>query len=288
MSGTYTYREYPLVSGGRTLHLDCVSAAGTRPEKSILLLHGVTYSSHVFDVDYKDYSLVRLLAREGWAVWRLDMPGYGRSAPVEDGFLPDSRCAADCISGAAERIAAETGQEQLDLLGWSWGTVTAGRFAARRPARLRRLVLYAPILTGIGREEISEPFHRNTPAHAAEDFQKLPDGSFDPAAAERTVIERYCSSCLRCDGERSPNGGRREICVGRDRDLIELERIAVPTLIICGDRDPYLNAARLADSPARLPEGSALCVVPGAGHILMLEAPYYHRFQETVLSFLKK
>ena len=53
------YTEYSLERNGIALHLDRVSAEGTASQKSILLIHGVTYSSHEFDIDYKDYSLVR-------------------------------------------------------------------------------------------------------------------------------------------------------------------------------------------------------------------------------------
>ena len=51
--------------------------------------------------------------------------------------------------------------------------------AAERPELVDRLVLYAPILRGIGAEEVEEPFHRNTWADAAGDFQASDDGSFD-------------------------------------------------------------------------------------------------------------
>lgn len=287
ISDGYEYREFPLRRGGLALHLDRIALPGKRPERNILLTHGVTYSSHEFDLACKDYSLARFLAREGWAVWRLDIAGYGRSDAVDDGFLPDSDYAAEDVRAAAERIAEESGEKKTDLLGWSWGTVTAGRFAARHPELVRRLVLYAPILTGIGREEVTEPFHRNSREHAEEDFQKRPDGSLDFDTTESAVIELYCSNCLRYDGETSPNGGRRDICVERERDLIPLEKIAVPTLVICGDRDPYLNYERLDGCLARLPKGSARTVIPGGAHMLMLEKPYYREFRTKVAAFLK-
>ena len=283
----YEYREFPLERGGVALHLDRVRLAGAEGNRNILLTHGVTYSSHEFDIDYKDYSLVRCLAREGWAVWRLDIAGYGHSGRVEDGFAPNADYAAEDIRAAVETIVRESGEEKIDLLGWSWGTVCAGRFAARWPERLRRLVLYAPILTGVGKSAITEPFHHNSWVHAADDFQKKEDGSFDFDAAERTVIDLFCSSCWRYDGEYSPNGGRRDICVERERELIPLDEIAAPTLIVCGDSDRYLNYERLGSAPERLPESSALALIPGGGHMLMLEAPYYRRFQEEVLRFLR-
>ena len=286
-SNGFEYREFPLQRNGVALHLDRVRLAGMASSGNILLTHGVTYSSHEFDIDYRDYSLVRRLAREGYAVWRLDIAGYGSSGAVEDGFRPDSDYAAEDVRTAVERIVQENGGGKIDLLGWSWGTVTAGRFAARYPENLRRLVLYAPILTGVGRETVREDFHHNSWKHAADDFQKNADGSFDLDAAERTVIDLFCSSCWRYDGEYSPNGGRRDICVEKETDMIPLEEISVPTFIICGDRDPYINYRRLNESLNRLPQRSALSIIEGGAHMLMLEKPYYREFQDRVAQFLR-
>jgi hypothetical protein len=47
----YSYEEYPLERNGIALHLDCMKLEDTKPEKNILLIHGVTYSSHEFDVN---------------------------------------------------------------------------------------------------------------------------------------------------------------------------------------------------------------------------------------------
>ena len=237
----YTYKEIPLERNGIRLHLDCMTVKGEAPEKNILLIHGVTYSSHEFDIDYKDYSLVRRLAREGYAVWRLDIAGFGQSGDVPDGFLPDSDYAAEDINAAVEKIVEETGQDKTDVLGWSWGTVTAGRFAAKHPEHLNRLILYAPILSGLGEYEVSEPFHHNTWEHAADDFQRDADGAFDHSITDPVIIELFCSSCWHYDGESSPNGGRRDLCVPQTEKLIDLSAITVPTFVICGDKDPYLN-----------------------------------------------
>lgn len=286
MEQSYRCTVYPLERAGVSLHLDCLALEGTRPERSILLTHGVTYSTHEFDIDYSDYSLARRLAREGYAVWRLDIAGYGRSGPAADGFLPDSHYAAGDIRAAVQRIVRETEQEKLDLLGWSWGTVTAARYAAAAPERIRRLVLYAPILCGIGQAEITEPIHANTWAHAAEDFQRGPDGLPDPAVTDPVVLGLFCSGCWRFDGHGSPNAGRREICVDPAQRLIELDRLRMPTLILCGDRDPYLDYGRIEAAASELPAGSLVSVIPGASHAAMLEAPYYREFQRRLTAFL--
>ena len=284
----YVLDVVPLKRNGVELHLDRMRVRGTEPEKNILLMHGVTYSSHEFDVDLKDYSLVRFLAREGYAVWRLDIAGFGQSGEVADGFLPDSDYAAEDINAAVEKIVEESGREKIDLLGWSWGTVTSSRFCAKYPEHINRLVLYAPILSGLGASEVSEDFHHNTWEHAADDFQHGEDGSFDPAITEPEMIEMYCSGCWHYDGEFSPNGGRRDLCVDKSKKLIDLSAISVPTLVICGGSDPYLNYELVNSSLSELPKGSSLKVIDGGAHVIMYEKPYYREFQKALAEFLNK
>lgn len=282
----YIYSEYPLERNGIDLHLDCVSVKGDMTGRDILLIHGVTYSSNEFDTDYKDYSLVRRLAREGYNVWRLDIAGFGQSGQVEDGFMPDSDYAAQDIEAAVETITREMGHDKIDIFGWSWGTVTVSRFAAAHPEHINNIVLYAPILCGIGEYEVTEAFHHNTWEHAADDFQTKEDGSFDYSITEKNVIDIYCSNCWHYDGEYSPNGGRRDVCVSKDVDLIDLSGLIIPTLIICGDNDPYLDYDKIKASEKLLPEGSKVEVIPGGSHVLLIEKPFYHEFQDKLISFL--
>ena len=285
---TYTLRTIPLKRAGHALHLDCMQVAGSSPSKSILLMHGSTCSSHIFDLDYKDYSFARRLAREGYAVWRLDITGYGQSEDVENGLLPDAAYAAEDIEAAAEIITREMGQDKIDLLGWSWGTMTAGKFAGMYPERLQRLVLYAPVLYGLGREEITEIFHHNTWETASEDFQRTEDGRIDEAMTDPVVVGMFCSNCWRYDKETSPNGWKKDALVDPSEALIELEKISVPTLVICGDRDPYVDVETVRASMDRLPEGSELEVFPGGSHIMIYEEPLYRAFQDRVIRFLGK
>ena len=282
----YTYREIPLKRNGIDLHLDCLALSGTTPEKQILLIHGVTYSSREFDIDYRDYSLSRLLARNGYAVWSLDITGYGRSGKVEDGFMPDTDHAAEDIGAAVEKIVEESGCGKIDLLGWSWGTVTTSRFVKKYPDHIRKLVLVAPILMGVGDVEVTEPFHRNTWDHAAEDFQVDAEGNIDLAIVEPIMLDMFCSACWRYDGDVSPNGGRRDLMKDPAVSLIDVEAISVPTLAIFGDRDPYVNLPATLPMLPRLPEGSAVECIPGAAHVAMYEQPFYRDFQQRLLRYL--
>ena len=284
---SYICTQYPLERNGIALHLDCMKKEGSEPERNILLMHGVTYSSHEFDVDYEDYSLVRKLADEGYAVWRLDAAGFGQSGEVADGFMPDSDYVAQDIDAAVQEIVNRTGQNQIDILGWSWGTVTCSRYAQAHSEHINKLVLYAPIITGVGEYEVTEPFHHNTWEHAADDFQKDDNGEIDYDITDPIVVEIFCSNSWHYDRDESPNGGRRDICVSESTELIDFSKITVPTLIICGSNDPYLNYDKVNSSLSLLPKGSALEMIEGGSHVVYIEKSHYKDFQERLLKFLK-
>ena len=284
----FSCETFPLERNGIPLHLDRVKAENTIPAGQILLVHGSTYSSHEFDIDYQDYSLVRRLAGEGYAVWRIDIAGYGQSGPVEDGFMPDTAYAAEDINAAVEEIVKISGQSRIDVLGWSWGTMTAGRFAAEHPEHLGKLILYAPILSGLGVQETGEAFSHNTWEGAAEDFQRDADGSFDFSITDPIMIELFCSSCWHYDGDSSPRGWSKDAFVDESTKLIDLERISSPTLILYGNQDPYMNMDLLSSALELLPEGSELHMVEGGSHIMIYEKPFYQEFQDRIVGFLRK
>ena len=278
---------FPLERNGVNLYLERLQASGGDPGKQILLAHGLTYSSHEFDVDVGDYSLARFLADNGYAVWILDIAGYGRSAKVEDGFTTTSDYAAEDIAAAAKLITTTSGQEKIDVLGWSWGTVTGGRFAAKYPDMVRKLVLYAPILAGLAEMEVTDPYKIPDWAHAASDFQVKEDKTIDYDIVEPLVAAVFLSNCWRYDGAGSPNGGRRDLLVSPAKRLIPTATIKAPTLMIYGDKDDYINLEASNEALPSLPEGSKLEVIPGAAHAMMMEKPYYKTFRETVIKFLQ-
>jgi pimeloyl-ACP methyl ester carboxylesterase len=278
---------FPLERNGIQLFLERYQTTDAGEKKPILLVHGLTYSSHEFDVNYGDYSLARFLASNGYAVWLLDIAGYGRSQKVEDGFMPNSDYAAEDIAAAAKRVTEISKTAKLDVLGWSWGTVTSGRFAAKYPELVNRLVLFAPIVVGPLPEpvEVAEPFNVNTWEGAAGDFQVKADGSIDYDIVERPVADTFLSNCWRYDGDGSPNGGRRDILRDPTVRLIPTADIQAPTLMIVGDKDPLATVERCKEALKTLREGK-LEVIEGAAHAMLMEKPYYKKFQANVLAFL--
>jgi pimeloyl-ACP methyl ester carboxylesterase len=74
------------------------------------------------------------LARSGWRRLYLDLPGTGRSAPVE----PRSDAVADAV---AQTIDALAGPAPVALAGCSYGGYLAAALASRDPDRIRGLLL---------------------------------------------------------------------------------------------------------------------------------------------------
>ena len=282
----YSFNAYSVPYEDINLHLDstCKSDFG---EKNIVLVHGLTYSSHEFDINYKDYSLVRFLADKGYTVWKLDIAGYGQSDKPSDGFVVDSDYAADNIYYAVKEICDLTGKNKIDVLGWSWGTVTTSRFVTNHPELVNKLVLYAPIVSGIGESNVDTDYHKNSWENAVGDFQLTSDGAIDESIVEPAVVEYFGSSCWRYDGEGSPNGPRKDICVDESVALIDMANISIPTLLVYGDADPYLNYELIDKMYQELPNGSMREIISGAAHCAYIEKPYYHDFQNTLIKFLK-
>ena len=68
--------------------------------------------------------------------------------------------------------------------------------------------------------------------------------------------------------------------------LIDLERISAPTLIIYGNKDPYMNMDLLGSALASLPAGSDVQMFEGGSHIMMYERPSYQEFQDRIVEFM--
>ena len=221
--------------------------------KPFLMVHGLTYSSHEFNA----YS-----------------------------FMPGSDYTAEDIA-AARVILERSGMSQLDVLGWSWGSVTSGSFAAKYPGMVRRLVLYAPIVAGLADVEVTAPFNHNTWIHAAGDFQVNADKTINYSITEPEVVNAFQSNCWRYNKDSSPNGGRRNLLVSPEKRLIPTDKLPMPVLIIAGEKDQYVTPELCREAFATLSnKKSRIEIITGAAHAMMMEKPYYMQFREKVCVFL--
>lgn len=257
---------------------------------NILLVHGLTYTNHIFDLNYQDYSLVRFLAQRGYTVWRMDIGGYGFSDEYEDGFEVDTRNASMDIVTILEYIIARQNIQNVDLLGWSWGCMTTAIVGAEHANLIRKMVWVGPPLGGVfPKKEITEPVTFLSYAYVTRVFQHLQNEHIDFSTIEPGLIKMWCEQVFDIDGQRGrPNGGNREIMECGDSWLIDASKVKVPTAILTGDSDFYVNQTRVKEAFSLLPEGSRLHTFHGAGHALFYEKDHYISFRETLLEFLQK
>ena len=141
--------------------------------KVVLMVHGgFSPATIAFDVQYRDYSWMEHLAREGFDVFTMDMTGYGRStrppqmnepcnlqpsqqkaivpktlpepcAPKYPFVLVNSDSESDDINAVVDYIRKLRGVDKISLLGWSGGGIRTGTFIGRHPEKVDRYVIWA-------------------------------------------------------------------------------------------------------------------------------------------------
>jgi 3-oxoadipate enol-lactonase len=227
----------------------------------VLFLGGIGMTRTGFDPQ-----LARLGARYRCVAW--DMPGYGASpAPAEPLTFP-------LLADAAAALIETLGEDKAHLAGLSMGGQVALHTALRHPARVRSLALLdsSPAFGLDGTDP--EAWKRlrldaldagQTPADMAEPVLR---SVMSPDADERAVAAAVASM------SRIPAAGLRAAveCLPSHDVRAQLGEIAVPTLVLVGERDgetPLSYAEALAAGIA----GARLQIIPAAGHISNLEAP---------------
>ncbi|TLZ22881.1 MAG: alpha/beta hydrolase [Gammaproteobacteria bacterium] len=123
-------------------------------EKIVLYVHGATYPAEsTFDLPLNGRSWMDYIAQRGYDVYLVDVRGYGRSTRPPAMALPPEQnepivrtdTALRDFGTAVDFILKRRGVQKLSLMGWSWGTVLAGWYAAQHNERVVKLVLYAPL-----------------------------------------------------------------------------------------------------------------------------------------------
>src|SRR5262245_41566905 len=125
-----------------------------RPERTLLFVHGATYPAHAaFDLKLDGLSWMEYIAARGYDVYLLDLRGYGNSTrpkemsedPAANPPIVRGDTAVKDIGSVVDFIIARRNIARLNLLGWSWGTVTMATYTTQNPGKVERLVLYAPV-----------------------------------------------------------------------------------------------------------------------------------------------
>ena len=120
----------------------------------LLYVHGATQPSEAtFDLALQGTSWMDYIASRGWDVYLMDARGYGGSMRSPELLQPDATKApivstdikvrdAEAVIGF---ILKRRGEPRISLLGWSWGTIVVGAYAATHTDKVGSLILHAPV-----------------------------------------------------------------------------------------------------------------------------------------------
>jgi pyruvate dehydrogenase E2 component (dihydrolipoamide acetyltransferase) len=203
------------------------------------------------------------LASAGYTVAALDLPGHGESS-------------LDVGSGSLDELAATVlaymdaaGIQRAHLVGHSMGAAVCLALADQGPARVRSLTLVGP--AGLGQKIDADVIRGLVGARSREDLLPLLQRLFaNPAAVPAAMLERMARFKQRTGAVEAltkiamsryagtPSGRQLRDVVG-----------TVPTLMIWGAEDRMIPPPA-PDAPVRA--GVRLHVLPGAGHMVQLEA----------------
>jgi pimeloyl-ACP methyl ester carboxylesterase len=256
---------------------------------TILMLHGIGGGHLAFAPQ------VETLASSGYRAVAWDMPGYGRSAPIEPYTFKG--LARSCITLIEALLAGDgvkpatssTGSARRDgviLLGHSMGGMVAQEVVARRPELVSRLILcgtspsFGKAEGNWQRKFIAE---RTAPLDAGKSMADLADVLVPQMVGPASLPEgvRLATHCM---SQVPASTYRRalEALVTFDRRA-NLPHIQVPTLLVAGELDRNAPPAVMKKMAEAIPNSTYL-EMRGIGHLQNLEAP--DDFDGLVLNFL--
>ncbi len=239
----------------------------------LLLLHG-----GVSDGREWRPQMARLAAEYDVVAW--DAPGCGGSEdPPPEFRLPD-------FAAAAAGLVRALGLVRPHLLGISFGAGLALEVYRRHPALPRALVLASAYAGWAGSLPPGEVAARL--ASALEQAARPPvewAREWLAGLLPSDVPRADAAELLRITLDARPAGMRAMALAFAEADLRDvLPRIAVPTLLLHGERDDRAPLSVAHELHATIP-GSTLVVMSGVGHASNVEAP--ERFAEEVRAFLR-
>jgi pimeloyl-ACP methyl ester carboxylesterase len=250
----------------------------------LVLVHGRTWSTLPdFDLQVagEQRSLMDAFVEQGFAVYGIDLRGYGATPRDDTGWLTPDRAVADVAAVLHWVAKRHPALPRPTLLGWSMGSLVAQLTAQQHPERLSAVVLYGyprdpDAEHPAGPPAGSRPPRRETTAKAAaEDF-------ITPQVVSQATIDAFVESALRSDPVKVDWRGTDQLAA------LDPAGIAVPTLLIHGERDPYAPVQAQAKLFSRLGHPDRTWViVAGGDHAAHLEdtAP---RFVQAVVSFVRR
>jgi pimeloyl-ACP methyl ester carboxylesterase len=229
-------------------------------QPTVVFLHGAGF-------DHTTWALhSRWFAHHGHGVLAPDLPGHGRSSGAP---LPTIAAMADWTAA----LIAAAGASKAHLIGHSMGSLIALEAAARHPARVSALSLIGTAATMTVGPDLLKAAEAND--HDAIDmvsiwglgYQAELGGSLAPGLWMHSGAQRVLEQCR-------PGVLFNDLsaCNAYQNALAAAATVAVPTTLILGERDMMTPARAGKTLAAALPNARTV-VMPGAGHMMMVERP---------------
>jgi pimeloyl-ACP methyl ester carboxylesterase len=227
---------------------------------AVVFLHGAGF-------DHSTWALhSRWFAHHGFSVLAPDLPGHGRSAGKPLTTI------AEMADWTASLLHA-AGAQQAKLIGHSMGSLIALETAARHPDKVSGLSLIGTAATMTVGPDLLEAAEAND--HAAVDmvsiwglgFAAELGGSLAPGLWMHQGAQRVLQRC-------APGVLHNDLaaCNAYQNALAAAAEIKVPATIILGERDMMTPAKAGKALAAAIPNARTI-VLPGAGHMMMVEQP---------------
>lgn len=207
-----------------------------------------------------------------------DLPGFGEAEP------PPTDVGLQGYSAAVVALLDALEIETATLCGLSMGGYVLFDLWRRAPHRIRRLVLCdtrAEADSDDARRGRQEAVALVQEGRRAEVLDGMLDRLLGPAA-RGTWIQDHTRSMMQRASDEGIIGALRAM-MERPDSTPDLAGIAVPTLVMVGERDVLTPPADAAEMQRQIPN-SRLVEVPGAGHLSPLENP--EAFNRALLDFV--
>ena len=252
--------------------------------EQVLLVHGLGGSS----TNWTD--LMRLLAGQRLSCAAVDLPGFGFSPPP-----PDADYTIPAFARVVIRLIEHLGQAPTHLVGNSMGGAVLTKVAAQRPDLVSTLTLISPSLPdlrprplplrlavvaapGVGRVLLDRIARQPAAARTDLTITELyrdPD-LMHPLRRDEEVAEVIRRDGLDYAGDALRLSARSLVAeylrVGKRSLWRDAEAVTAPVLIVHGSADRLVNPV-MAVKAARAFSASRAVILPGVGHVAMMEQP---------------
>jgi pimeloyl-ACP methyl ester carboxylesterase len=237
----------------------------------VVMVHGLGGSSNTFQP--------QMAALSGYRVIRIDLPGAGRSRPVQDTLSVESL--AEAVVNAARTL----GVAAAHFAGHSMGTLVCQQIAVQHPALVRSLSLFGALVeppeaarTGLGgrarlaREQGMAPIADqiiNATLSAETKATRPAVAAFVRESLMRQHPESYARHCEALAAFHA----------------VDHRRIQVPTLLVTGDSDPVAPPS-MSQYLGEHIAGAKVSLLDRCGHWSTVEKPV--ECNERLATFLQR